>query len=235
VEFSQLFADHGAFITRWLHVFFGIIWIGLLYYFNFVQMPFFAETEAPVRSGAIQKLVPRALKWFAMGSGLTWVTGIYLLYRNAAGNMSTYWTSPQGVIISIGSVLGTIMMLNVMMIILPKQKIVIASTKAVAAGGQPDPRQPASANQAAVASRTNALFSIPLLFTMSATGHMPTLPDTEGGTAGFYIFMFALILILEANVLFTKKLLAPLKSPMSVIISGFVFTGVFVGALLTCF
>ena len=63
------------FLLRWIHFFAGITWIGLLYYFNFVQTPFFAETEAPVRTGAIQKLVPRAL-WFVFVGwwfGFVWV------------------------------------------------------------------------------------------------------------------------------------------------------------------
>ena len=67
-----LFSEAGwLFLLRWIHFLSGIIWIGLLYYFNFVQTPFFAETEAPVRSGAIQKLVPRALWWFRYGALFT--------------------------------------------------------------------------------------------------------------------------------------------------------------------
>src|SRR6058998_3736517 len=97
------------FFLRWIHFLAGITWIGILYYFNFVQTPFFAETEAPVRSGAIQKLVPRALKWFAWGATFTLLTGLYLIYRNAAGNMANYWTSPQGVIISVGAMFAIMM------------------------------------------------------------------------------------------------------------------------------
>ena len=63
------------FLLRWIHFLAGITWIGLLYYFNFVQTPFFAETEAPVRSGAIQKLVPRALWWFRWGAMFTFLSG----------------------------------------------------------------------------------------------------------------------------------------------------------------
>ncbi len=63
------------FLLRWIHLFAGVIWIGLLYYFNFVQTPFFAETEAPVRGGAIQKLVPRALWWFRYGALFTFLSG----------------------------------------------------------------------------------------------------------------------------------------------------------------
>ena len=235
MEFSNLFMDNGAFLTRWLHVFVGIIWIGLLYYFNFVQMPFFAETEAPVRSGAIQKLVPRALKWFSWGAALTLLTGLYLIYHNAAGNMAGYWTSPQGVVISVGASFATLMFLNVMMVILPNQRIVINSTTAVAKGGAADPRQPAAALAATVASRTNAMFSIPMLFGMVGTNHLPALPDTTNGTSGFYAVMFGIMLVCEANVIFMKKQFAPLKTPTSTIISGFVLAGVFVGSLVYFF
>jgi uncharacterized membrane protein len=68
------------FLLRWIHFLAGITWIGLLYYFNFVQTPFFAETEAPVRSGAQQKLLPRAMWWFRWGAMFTFLSGwIYLL------------------------------------------------------------------------------------------------------------------------------------------------------------
>jgi len=60
-----LMGEEGVlFLLRWIHFLAGITWIGLLYYFNLVQVPFFAETEGPVRTGAIRKLVPRALWWF---------------------------------------------------------------------------------------------------------------------------------------------------------------------------
>ena len=63
------------FLLRWIHFLAGITWIGILYYFNFVQTPFFAETDAPVRSGAVQKLVPRALWWFRWGAMFTFFSG----------------------------------------------------------------------------------------------------------------------------------------------------------------
>lgn len=233
MEFSTLFNDSGAFLTRFLHVFVGIIWIGLLYYFNFVQMPFFAETEAPVRSGAIQKLVPRALKWFAWGATFTLITGLYLIYRNAAGNMGGYFTSAQGAIISVGASFATLMFLNVMIAILPNQKIVIASTTAVAKGGQADPRQAASASAAAVASRTNALFSIPMLMAMVGTSHLPA--RSAGISGMFFAIMFGIMLIGEANVFYFKKLVAPLKTPTNTIVSGFVLAAVFFATMVFCF
>ena len=66
------------FFLRWIHFLAGITWIGILYYFNFVQTPFFAETEAPVRTGAIQKLVPRALWWFRWGAMVTFLAGLLM-------------------------------------------------------------------------------------------------------------------------------------------------------------
>ena len=67
------------FLLRWIHFLAGITWIGLLYYFNFVQTPFFAETEPPVRSGAVQKLVPRALWWFRWGAMVTFLSGLLII------------------------------------------------------------------------------------------------------------------------------------------------------------
>ena len=72
-------ADGLLFLLRWIHFLAGITWIGLLYYFNFVQTPFFAETEPPVRSGAIQKLVPRALWWFRWGAMVTFLSGLLII------------------------------------------------------------------------------------------------------------------------------------------------------------
>ena len=101
------------FILRWIHFLAGITWIGILYYFNFVQTPFFAETEAPVRSGAVQKLVPRALWWFRWGAMFTFLAGflMYLIKIHEGG--SDYLASSSGLAITIGGTMGTLMFLNV--------------------------------------------------------------------------------------------------------------------------
>src|ERR1043166_2808633 len=80
------------YMFRWIHFLAGVTWIGLLYYFNFVQTPFFAETEPGVRSGAIQKLVPRALWWFRWGAMFTFLAGIfmYLYYLMQSGAAGVY-------------------------------------------------------------------------------------------------------------------------------------------------
>src|SRR5918911_1149818 len=111
------------FFLRWIHFLAGITWIGILYYFNFVQTPFFAETDAPVRTGAIQKLVPRALWWFRWGAMFTFLAGwIYFLHyyvgKQGFGFPGT-WT------ILVGGLLGTIMWANVWFVIWPNQRIII--------------------------------------------------------------------------------------------------------------
>src|SRR6478672_6121934 len=103
------------FFLRWIHFLAGITWIGILYYFNFVQTPFFAETEAAVRTGAIQKLVPRALWWFRWGAMFTFLAGIsiYLINMSDQGGAAAFYSSPYGIIITVGGLLGTLMFLNV--------------------------------------------------------------------------------------------------------------------------
>jgi uncharacterized membrane protein len=98
-------------LMRWLHFLFGITWIGLLYYFNLVQTPFFAETEAPVRSGAIQKLVPRALWWFRWDAMGTLIFG--LLYFFAWWSTIDMSFTASTVAIITGGTLGLIMWANV--------------------------------------------------------------------------------------------------------------------------
>ena len=240
----NLFSAHGSFLWRYLHIFFGIIWIGHLYYFNFVQTPFFAETDNNTKSGAIQKLVPRALWWFRWGAMFTFVTGLLLLgvgavngYSSAAAEMGSgesslgahVWanlTTQWGVFILPGALLGTLMFLNVWLIIWPNQKIVIASTTAVASGGQADPRAAGSAARAGVASRTNALFSIPMLFFMVATGHLTLVYGSIGEESRVSLFwiLFGLVTVaLEANAIW-GKLNWPLKTVKNVVLSGFALT-----------
>src|SRR5947199_10671351 len=94
------------FFLRWIHFLAGITWIGLLYYFNFVQTPFFAETEAPVRTGAIQKLVPRALWWFRWRAMFTFLA-VILFYLATLGETGRglFYKSFYDVIIILGDIL----------------------------------------------------------------------------------------------------------------------------------
>jgi len=196
------------FLSRWIHLLSGITWIGLLYYFNFVQTEYFKEAEPAHRAGAIQKLVPRALWWFRWGAMLTFLTGVALLSARHSG--LTY-------AITIGSILGTIMFLNVWLIIWPNQKIVIASANGVAEGNEPLPEAAGAAPKAALASRTNTLFSAPMLFMMFASGHLSLGENTmlAAASALSLAIVLLVIILLELNAIFGKQ--GPLTSVGGVI------------------
>jgi len=161
---STLFTIAGVeYLFRWVHFLAGITWIGLLYYFNFVQGEWFKEAAADTKSQAIQQLVPRALWWFRWGAMFTFLTGAGMLYFRGAG---------VSVDIAVGAILGTLMFLNVWLIIWPKQQVVIESAKQAANGGKALPEAAAALARAGVASRTNVLFSIPMLFFMGSSAHL---------------------------------------------------------------
>jgi uncharacterized membrane protein len=224
------------FFLRWFHFLAGITWIGILYYFNFVQTPFFAETEAPVRIGVIQKLVPRALWWFRWGAMITFLAGLLMyLIRLQQGGAESFYASQYGVVITIGGLMGTIMFLNVWLVIWPKQQIVIASTNQVAQGGQALPTAAAAGRRAGLASRTNTVFSIPMLFFMGAAMHYPGLVGPGGASGLFWLLALIIIGAVEANALIgtqgsTKK---PLDSVSGALWSGFILTAVLYVLILT--
>lgn len=155
------------FMLRWLHFLAGITWIGILYYFNFVQTPFFAETEATVRTGAIQKLVPRALWWFRWGAMFTFLAGIaiYILRMGEMGG-GLFYSSSYGVTITVGGLMGTLMFLNVWLVIWPNQK------RALGLVPVDDAKKASSASLAMMASRTNLILSIPMLYCMVMGAHV---------------------------------------------------------------
>lgn len=213
-------ADGALFVLRWLHIFFGVIWIGLLYYFNFVQGSFFAETDAATKSNAIQKLVPRALWWFRYGALLTIITGIILL--TGRYHMGFSFGTSWGVNILTGMALGTVMFLNVWLIIWPNQKIVIASAIAAASGGKADPNAAAAGAKAGLASRTNTLFSIPMLFFMGAANHLTVMTDETSKFMLCAVVLGVIILLLELNAI--KGKLGPLTTVKGVVHMGFILT-----------
>lgn len=185
------------FIFRWAHVLFGIVWIGMLYYFNFVQTEYFKEAEADAKSDALKKLAPRALWWFRWGAMFTFLTGLVLLHLVGAS------TNIMGMpIIWIGALAGTFMFLNVWLIIWPAQQVVI---------GLKEGDGPASAAKAGLASRTNTLFSGPMLFGMLGSKHLFI---NDMSPTGFYACV-ALIVALQANALFGK--MGPMASVKGVI------------------
>ncbi len=205
----EIFQDAGGIIlSRWVHYLAGITWIGLLYYFNFVQVPSFATFEAGTRNEAIDKLVPRALWWFRWGAVLTLLSGIMILATQGNLTQDNYFAEPAGVSISTGMLLAIIMFMNVWMVIWPNQRKVIANARNVIAGGEADPTAAAAGRKALLASRTNALFSIPMLFFMGATGHFRGNDGsglsnyvTEGNVGKFWGPVVLIILLLELNAL----------------------------------
>jgi len=174
-------------LLRWGHLLGGITWIGLLYYFNFVQTEYFKEADASAKADALQKLAPRALWWFRWGAVLTLLTGLGM-FAVSAGRISS-------MDISIGALLGILMFTNVWLIIWPNQKIVIASAKQVAQGGAALPNAAEALAAAGLASRTNTLFSIPMLYFMAASSHYPHLTFKSLPL----IIAVAIILLLEYN------------------------------------
>jgi len=185
------------FVFRWAHVLFGIVWIGMLYYFNFVQTEYFKEAEAGAKADALKKLAPRALWWFRWGAMFTFLTGLILLHLIGAT------TNMMGMpVIWVGALAGTIMFLNVWLIIWPNQQVVIG----LKAGDGPS-----SAAKAGLASRTNTLLSGPMLFAMLGSKHL-YIEDVGG--IGFYACV-AVILLVEVNALFGKT--GPMTSVKGVI------------------
>ena len=209
------------YLAKWAHVLAGITWIGLLYYFNFVQTEYFKEADADARTDAFTKLAPRALWWFRWGAMLTFLTGLIMLGIRGAGLT---------VDITIGSVMAILMFLNVWLIIWPNQKIVIASNAQIKGGGAALPEAAAAAPKAALASRTNTLFSIPMLYFMGSSAHLPNgMLMSENSTTGLIITLI-IIAALELNAIFGKQ--GVLTSIKGVITSGFVLWAVLLGALI---
>ena len=174
------------FIFRWAHVLFGITWIGMLYYFNFVQTEYFKEAEADAKADAIKKLAPRALWWFRWGAMFTFLTGLVLLHQIGAS------TNIMGMpVIWVGAIAGILMFLNVWLIIWPKQQVVL---------GLKEGDGPSSAAKAGLASRTNTLLSGPMLFGMLGSKHLYI---ADVSATGFWACI-VVILLLEANALFGK-------------------------------
>ena len=159
------------FLLRWGHVLAGIVWIGLLYYFNFVQVPAFAELDAGARNQAVDKLASRALWWFRWGAVATLGFGILILAVGPEYQEGSYWKGYEGIAISTGILLALTMFANVWLVIWPNQKKVIANARNVLAGGEADPNAAAAGRKALLASRQNAIYSFTMLFFMVGCAH----------------------------------------------------------------
>jgi len=152
-------------LFRWFHVVFGILWIGLLYFFNFVNGPFGKTLDADSKKKVVPELMPRALFFFRWGAMLTFILGLLLLYINYMGpTAEASFNSTRGHWIMLGAGFGTIMWFNVWFIIWPSQRKIINGVKT----GNPAPAE--IVTRAANASKVNVYLSIPLVFAMLASG-----------------------------------------------------------------
>ena len=146
-------------IARWVHLLSGITWIGLLYYFNLVQMPALKDAGADGTAAGITKhIAPRALFWFRWAAVATWVAGAWLLgkgFVDAALLRNGYAA------IGLGAWLGTIMLFNVWVLIWPNQQKILGMKPAT------DAEKTVARRVAMLASRTNMLLSIPMIFFMA--------------------------------------------------------------------
>jgi uncharacterized membrane protein len=232
--FDDFFSNSGGlhFLTRYAHVLFGITWIGLLYFFNFVQVPSFAEMEAQARSEALRKITFRALWWFRWAAALTMASGI-LMWLIAGDDYKP--SESQGLSITLGSLLGLIMGTNVWMIIWPNQRVNIASAEAVAAGGQADPAAAGAALAAGRASRVNAFFSIPLAFFMLFTSHFAFRFENPGGGEAAVVWIIFLLIVVFAELSALGKLPGGYDAPFNTMVladhkktiyAGLIFTAV---------
>jgi uncharacterized membrane protein len=154
-------------VLRWLHTLAGIMWIGLLYYFNFVQIRKMPEIPAELKPGVSKYIAPEALFWFRWAALVTWVLGVllawnrgYLVEAFTLGATSGFQV-PQHTFIGLGMWLATIMFFNVWVFIWPAQKIALGIVE-----GDADAKA-AAGRKAMLFSRTNTLLSIPMLVTMT--------------------------------------------------------------------
>jgi uncharacterized membrane protein len=214
MEGFSLFSYGGvAFLFRWIHFIFGIIWIGMLYYFNFVQGSFFNETDATTKTNVTAKLVPRALWWFRWGAMFTFLSGWIII-----GLIGRDFHNGWGVAILTGATLGSLMWYNVWFVIWPAQKVVIQSAVNVAGGGQPIPDAAACGARGMVASRTNVLFSIPMLFFMAAASHLGIRVSPEANLTVVAVVIGIILAGLEFNAL--KGKVGPMATVKGVIHCG---------------
>jgi len=214
----SLFTLEGfLFLLRWVHFMAGITWIGMLYYLNFAQTPFFAtELGGTARSPMLRGLVPNVLWWFRWGAMITFLTGWTIVITKMAvgGSSHAYYAT-----ILTGGLLGSFMWYNVWFVIMPRQRIIMANAEGVAAGKPADPQAAAVGPVAGRASRTNTLFSIPMLFFMGAASHLTIASREMPMTIPYLVVVLVLITLVEANI-FTGSVPKPLAT-----VSGTIHTG----------
>mgnify|MGYP001600189467 FL=1 len=150
-------------ISRWIHLLAGVMWIGLLYYFNFVNVAAAKAAAADGTGAGISKhVMPRALLYFRWSAVVTWLAGAALLGANFG---AAFLLQKSHVAIGIGAWLGTIMLINVWGLIWPNQKRILGMKPAT------DEEKNKARRVAFIASRTNTMLSIPMLYFMAAGAH----------------------------------------------------------------
>ena len=204
------------FLIRWGHLLFGITWIGMLYYFNFVQGGYFKQATPEALADAKAKLAPNALWWFRWGAMFTFITGVLLL-----GGLSHNNQFNNSIVIA--ALMGTLMFLNVWLIIWPNQQVAL---------GMKEGDGPAAGAKALLASRTNVLFSGPMAFGMLASPRASQWGGSGYGTGvGGIDLIVCLVIIaaLEVNALMGKQ--GPMASVKGVIHASLGLTVVLFGIL----
>jgi uncharacterized membrane protein len=213
------------FLLRWGHFLGGISWIGILWYFNFSQGPFMNEVDASVKTALTAKLAPRTLWYFRWGAMLTALTGwaIIGLRMSTPGGAELAFTS-WGVTILTGALMGTLMWFNVWFVIWPRQKKAIAAAN----GGPAVENAAAVARRAFLASRTNTLLSIPLLFMMAAASHLP-IAVNPACVGLWFLILLVVLALLEFNAL--KATNGPTTKPIEKV-SGVIHMGILLTIVL---
>jgi uncharacterized membrane protein len=219
---------HGwEFLVRYVHFLSGVCWIGVLWYFNFIQTPFFGSELGGQAKGAMTRgLVPNALWWFRWGAMFTFLSGLLLIGFKMGAGIGVgdgYMTR-----VLTGALMGTFMWANVWFVIWPAQQVVIANAETVAGGGEANPAAAAAAGRAGMASRTNTLFSIPMLFFMGSASHLTTFNNGTNDTV-YWLVAGALILFAEAQALIGPG--APTQKPLTSV-SGTIHAGLGLTVLL---
>jgi uncharacterized membrane protein len=227
----SIFSDHGAFLFRYFHIVGGVAWIGVLWYINFIQGGYVNALDAQGQTVAKQKLFPKVMWYFRYGALLTFLTGVGLIVLKGFGpgkvgpigeNVWNAWFAK----IYPGFMFATIMFLNVWFVIWPRQKKVIA-----AANGEKIEGVPAMARRGFIASRTNTLLSIPMLFFMASAVHLQGLNVTADKLNLWIIITTVVFLLIEANALFASNdpaakpaTVKPIETVKGVIHMGFLLT-----------
>lgn len=225
-------------LARYGHIISGITWIGLLYYFNFVQTPAFAAFEAGPRNEAFAKLVPRAMWWFRWGAMATLAFGLLLFGLYSGGDSKPYDDMKAMNVMGIvaGIYFAVIMFCNVWFVIWPAQRRAIANAQNVLAGGEADAGLPPVMRRAATASRTNTFLSIPMLFLMVAAAHFLAFGGYDSSSGGkralWYIIVLVIGIVIEAIALKAPAVGSGLTKHLDdhkmTIITGFILTAILI-------